>query len=471
MQFDIVQGTYNARAKNVGCNRLVNFYPEMHPQGKGKNVKSLIRTPGYRLIGASHTEGTNRGMYTSSTGRLFLVVWDRLIEILSDETTISRGTMVGTSGYCRFSDNGNQLLITDGTTGYIFTFATNVLAVISDPDFPENPTTNVFTDGYFLVSSTRSGQFFFSASYDGTSWNALDFATAEYSADSLQGIAKTSNGTIWMIGQASLELWQNVGTADLPWRRIAGSVKEVGCIAPYSIVSNGERVLWLGGGSAGYASVYMGAGYDVVKVSTPALEYNIKTYEDIHRAIAFTYSDEGHDFYVISFSSDATHVFDMTTGEWHERGTYSSLFGDNIRQFANGYGFAFNKHYVASYYNANVYEMSLNVLLEDTEVIMRKIVTAHLSDENRFLRIAKMEIDCEKGVGLVGGAEPKLMLRSSFDGGHTWSNQVECGVGMIGAYTARCIFRRLGIARDRVFEITVSDPVDWNIINAFIEVA
>lgn len=470
MRFDIVQGTYNARARTVSCNRLVNFYPEMHPEGKGKNVKSLVRCPGYRLAVETYTEGVSRGNYATSTGRLFQITWDRLIEIDSSEAATVRGTLLTSYGRCTFSDNGTQILICDGSNGYIYNLSTNVLTKITDADFPANPVMSIFTDGYFLVTSSGSGQFHFSASYDGTAWDALDFATAEYSADTLQGIAKTSNGTIWMIGTSSLELWQNVGTPELPWRRIAGSVKEVGCIAPYSIVSNGERVFWLGGGSNGYASVYMGSGYDVMKISNPAIEYNIKELSNIDEAFAFCYSDEGHDFYIISFGNEKTFCFDLTTGEWHERGTYNYQLGKNLRQSVNGYAFAFNKHYVGSFYDANLYEMSMSELKEGEVDIVRRIVTAHISDENRVLSFSRVTIDCEKGIGVVGGVDPQIMMRFSKDGGNTYSNEITASVGKIGEYLTRSIYRRLGASRDRVFEFVTSAAVDWNLVAMYMEV-
>jgi hypothetical protein len=41
--------------------------------------------------------------------------------------------------------------------------------------------------------------------------------------------------------------------------------------------------------------------------------------------------------------------------------------------------------------------------------------------------------------------------------------------GQIGVYTQRVIARRLGAARDTVFEVTVSDPVAWSLVNAWLD--
>lgn len=59
---------------------------------------------------------------------------------------------------------------------------------------------------------------------------------------------------------------------------------------------------------------------------------------------------------------------------------------------------------------------------------------------------------------------PQMMLRWSNDGGHTWPNEYQLDCGQAGEYSARVIQRRLGQGRNRVFEISVTDPIPWRII-------
>jgi hypothetical protein len=84
----------------------------------------------------------------------------------------------------------------------------------------------------------------------------------------------------------------------------------------------------------------------------------------------------------------------------------------------------------------------------------------------------EFEIDFETGVGLVTGwgATPQVMLRWSDDGGHTWSNESWASAGKIGQRSARVVWRRLGRSRDRVFEVVVSDPVKWVMLDAYLYV-
>jgi len=73
------------------------------------------------------------------------------------------------------------------------------------------------------------------------------------------------------------------------------------------------------------------------------------------------------------------------------------------------------------------------------------------------------------GVLTGQGSDPQVMLRFSDDGGHTWSNEKWTGMGAIGAYQRRAIWRRLGMTvklRDRVYEVSGTDPVKIVILGA-----
>jgi hypothetical protein len=471
MIFDIVKGSYKSRAKNISVNELQNYYVELEDGEKAKNTKALIGCPGYRLVDTVTAIGHSRGLYNTNNDRMFTVVSNKLFEMDTNEVFTERGILGTIIGICVFADNGNEVLVVDGEFGYVYDLTTNILTKITDVDFPANPTHCIFTDGYFIVNKGDSGQFYFSASYDGSSWSALDFASAEYSSDNLQGIVKTSNGTIWMIGKYSTELWNNVGTPDLPWRRIQGAVKETGCIAPYSIATNGTQIFFL---STDAFAIYMGSGYDMQKISNPAIEYQIKQLTNIEQAVAHTYSDETHSFYVISFSSELTYVFDIATGQWHQRGTYNAGSGLNNRQQSQGYCYFNSTHYVGSYLNGKIFEMNLSTYDEDSLPIKRVIVTSHVNDEHKILKHRRFEIEFERGIGLVDDTTPpQIMLQFSNDGGFTWSSEAWVGAsksaGAIGEYQERAKWVRLGSSRDRVYRISMADPVKWIIVNGYLE--
>jgi hypothetical protein len=81
----------------------------------------------------------------------------------------------------------------------------------------------------------------------------------------------------------------------------------------------------------------------------------------------------------------------------------------------------------------------------------------------------------EVGVGLDGavstqGHNPQAMLQYSDDGGHSWSDEKWVSFGKIGKRLKRAIWRRLGQSRDRVFRVTITDPVKIAIIGAEMDI-
>ncbi len=82
-----------------------------------------------------------------------------------------------------------------------------------------------------------------------------------------------------------------------------------------------------------------------------------------------------------------------------------------------------------------------------------------------MLQVRSFQIDMQMGLGLGNiietevGANPKVYIRISRDGGNTYGNYHGASIGRIGNRRARALFRRLGLARDLVFEISFYDPV------------
>lgn len=70
--------------------------------------------------------------------------------------------------------------------------------------------------------------------------------------------------------------------------------------------------------------------------------------------------------------------------------------------------------------------------------------------------------------GLIHIRAPQVFLRWSDDGGHVWSNYYPANLGETGEYKTRAIWRRLGRSRNRVYEISCSDPYPFRIIDGYI---
>lgn len=72
----------------------------------------------------------------------------------------------------------------------------------------------------------------------------------------------------------------------------------------------------------------------------------------------------------------------------------------------------------------------------------------------------------QTNTGATAARDPMVNLRWSDDGGHTWSNYYAVGAGQAGNFKTRCMWRRLGRSRDRVYEFSMTDPIPWRLLDA-----
>jgi hypothetical protein len=269
-------------------------------------------------------------------------------------------------------------------------------------------------------------------------------------------------------------IWDDAGTADFPLSRIQGAYNEIGCAAAYSVAKLDNGLFWLGSDARGNGIVYRANGYTGQRISTHAVEWQIQQYSTISDAIAYTYQQDGHAFYVLTFpTANATWVYDVATQAWHERAGFSN--GQFTRHRSNCQMNFNNEIIVGDYQNGNVYAFDLDVY-SDNGAVQKWLRSwrALGAGQNNLKRTAQhsLQLDCESGVGIDGtgqGINSEVMLRWSDDGGHTWSNEHWRSMGKIGEFGRRVIWRRLGMTmklRDRVYEISGSDPVKIAILGA-----
>jgi hypothetical protein len=463
MRIPFLGGSGHARSVSVNVSRTVNLYAEMDAEGKAQIA--LYGTPGLVQFATTHAAEV-RGLYEAS-GRLFAVVGATFYEVSGAGVATNRGTLTSTSGAVSMADNGLMVAVVDGANGYQFTLATNAFAQIADPDFPAADRI-AFQDGYFIINDSGTGSFFVTSLY-GTDVDPLDFASAEGAPDPLISLI-CDHRELWLFGDESTEVWFNSGAADFPFERINGAFLEMGCGAAHSVAKLDNSVYWLTQDKRGHGQVVRAQGYQPQVVSTKAVEFAIDGYATIADAIAYTYHQEGHAFYVLTFpSANATWCLDVTTGLWHERMYWD---GAENRHRGNCHAFCFGRHLVGDHTNGKIYELDLDAHTDDGAALRAIRRTQHQHAQGKRLFWSSLQIDIEAGVGLVTGqgSDPQMMLRWSDDGGKTWSSEHWRSMGAIGEYSRRAIWRRLGQSRNRVYEVAITDPVKRVIIDAWADV-
>ena len=503
MKTPILGSTYVARSINAANARMVNLFPEIVPEA-GKEPAFLNRAPGLKLLNTIG-DGPIRGLWAFSPqdGVGFVVSGTELYKIDNAYVATLIGTVAG-FGPVSIADNGTQLFIAANGPSYIYNNATGGFGQITDPDFP-GAVTVCYLDGYFVFNEPSSQKLWITTLLDGTSIDPLDFASAEGSPDGLVAVASNFR-EVWAFGTNSIEVWYDSGATDFPLQRIQGAFNELGCAAPYSVAKMDNGMFWLGRDRRGQGIVYRANGYTGVRISTHAVEWQIQQYGDLSDAIAYTYQQDGHSFYVLIFpSANTTWVYDAATQAWHERASWDN--NEFIRHRGNCQMAFNNKIVIGDFENGNIYSFDLTDYSDNNNIQKwLRSWRALPTGQNNLKRTAQhsLQLDIESGVGINGnefnediylktesqdflitesgsyliaeqqqiatpGVNPQVMLRWSDDGGHTWSNEHWAPIGKIGEYYKRVFWRRLGMTlklRDRVYEISGTDPVKIDIMGA-----
>lgn len=466
---------YTLQTVSLDCQRCVNLFTQINEaQGaEDGEIGALVPTPGLTLLGTAGT-GPIRGLYATSNGAAVAAVsGSKLYRITSGWTMTYVGDLLTDSGPVSMADNGVQIMVVDGTYGYILSLSTGTFEQITSDAFPGADTVT-FQDGYFICNNPGTGQWFISGLYNGLSWDALDFVTAEGSPDNTVGVLSNQR-QVWVFGEKSIEVWWNSGASDYPFSRIDGAYIEYGCGAPHTAARYSNSVIWVGGGPNAAGIVWMAQGYQPKRISNHGVEVAIQSYGDITDATAWVYQHDGHAFYCLNFpSANATWVYDISTGTWHER-CYLGTDGTLERHRAEAYAFAFDTHIVGDYETGNIYALDHAAYTDNGNAIVRLRRAPHLSVNGRRLYFGKFQLMSQMGMGLDGspavGTDPVAELRWSDDFGNTWSNAITRSLGKSGQYANRAIWRRLGQSRNRVFEIRVTDPVPVVLLGAELDAA
>jgi hypothetical protein len=336
----------------------------------------------------------------------------------------------------------------------------------------------------------------------------LSFASKFTGPDNLVSLV-ADHGQVYLLGETTSEVWSDVGTFPFAFQRIPGSSSQHGIAAKFSISRIGNSFAYLARNTRGQAEIVVMNGYFPERISTHAVE-NTLANQIVSDAIAYTYQIEGHECYVISFPTlDITWVYDLATQLWH-KWLWVDTTNTYHRHRSNCHANFQNLNLVGDWQNGNIYALDANNYTDNGNEIRRLRRAPHLVADLQRQYFDELQIQFQPGVG-VGGTQtdntnnnylgspysipangaltiganqidilgfanqvsannaltnPQAMLRWSNDGGSTWSNEHWSKIGQQGKYKNRAIWRRLGTARDRIFEVSVTDPVKCVIVSA-----
>lgn len=451
----IVGGAYSDDTRPWTCQDTVNYLvlPAERPGGRSDAI--LRSAPG--LVDYCTTQSKPvRGVHDAE-GLLLAVVGTTLYRINTDGTSTSLGSIPGVSRVSMAHnqiENGNEIVIFNGQSGYVYNTVAAALTQITDEGFPGSYVAD-FIDGY-IVGADPAGRFWFHSDLSqATQYNTLDRSDAESQPDKIVTLIVTG-GEVLVFGERSGEFFRNEGAATGTFQRVDGVSMDIGCASRYSLARIDNTVCWLGHDG----NIYQLQGNSPVRISTSAIEQAISGL-NWKNAFAFTFEDRGHKVFYLTFPDGHTWGYDVLSREWHRRESYGLK-----RWRINTLTRWRRDWYSGDFSNGQISRVDWDVMMEGDQplVARRRTGVSHASGNAIIVQAARVEFDVGR-VG-VGVTDHHCSIRYSDDGGHNWSNARVVSIGTSGEYRRQVNLRRLGRTRHRVWEIEVSSPAKRDIVAA-----
>lgn len=467
--------TYTVQSMNADCERCVNLFPELLESDGGKGRMALYKVPG---LSTAYTglNGAPRALFAQD-GRAFCIAGAVFYELFSNGTATNRGAVLDDGRLATIHSNGqggNQLFIVAGLSGYIYSLTANTLTVIAVAGFPTgNAIMGEFFDQYFFVLKGTSLSFQISSLSNGSAWAAADTGTRSRASDNIRTIIRLGL-YLWLLGDRTSEPWYDSGAANFPFAPVPSALLDLGTAAEFSATRADNAIFFLAQDARGARMVVKidQGSLGAQRVSTFAVEYALNGYPSVSNAVGYSYQEAGHTFYILTAKDwPQSWAFDTATGMWHERRSRNLGTGEDQAQRAICHCYAFDKHLVGDRSTGTIYEQRLGLYSDADQPILWMRRSPHICDEQKRAYHSRFQIDMESGVGLTTGqgGDPLVMFRYSNDGGHTYSNTQYPSIGKIGDWGRQSYVWRLGMARDRVYEISGSDPCKIAIVGAYID--
>lgn len=476
MRLFLTGGAYSARSIIANSQRCVNLYPERNPKDSPVPVTHYQR-PGLLPLVQGPVPGPVRGLYRASNGQGYCVIGQGVYQITGSWVLRHLGDLAGArTNLVSIIDNGVTLVLADGSNqGYQISLASGAFTTIIDPTGTFQGSVRFDTiDGFVIwpMGGTQWG----STLNGAITFNGTFVSNKSGYPDPLATLVVVHHEVV-LLGALKSEIWYDAGGTSFPFAEIPGAYIEHGIVATYSAAAMDGAVYWLGQDLQGDGVVYRQRGYETRRISNHALEVAIgrikKLSGSITDAIAYTYQQDGHFFYVLTFpTGDQTWVWDESIGDpetgWHQR-AWTDAAGVLHRERANCYAFINGTCVVGDWQNGTLYALDLDVYADTvggvtlvTDYIRTfphlmagvdprgqpQLSDGKLVEHNEFVA----DIECGLAPADSTGATAQVQLRWSDDRGRTWGNTV-LQVNPFGQYLTMPKWAGLGQARDRVYEI------------------
>lgn len=449
--------------------QIVNLIPEGNTNG---SYRSLRRTEGLTQYRTVLPDGPVRSNLLVNAGLIYFISGTTLYAHIPGNGTLINGT-VGGSGRAKLVANavpgGSEIIILNGAGDtYLYSTALGLTLLTGTDNFFTSSSVTILNERFWFIRD-GTNQFFASDVSDGSTYNALSFASAEESPDNAVAcIAKKS--ALWILGSETTEYWQSIDNDTLPVRRVNGASKEWGILAIDSLAEINDNFAFL----ADDRTVRMMVGTQLVKISDLDFELKVKGngtatfpgFSSVTDALGFFVDGPVHSVYYLTFPAEGyTWGYDVNTGMSHERESEGmGLWRVNTATKFN------DKIICGDWLEAQLWVLDPNNKTENGATLRTKLVTPTISFEYD-ITIPLIEIDMEVAQTTDPTADPKMIVYYTKDGGNTYTNKGHISLGKFGVHRKRIPLRSFGrLVRYKDFglKLEITDDVGVAFYGAYI---
>jgi hypothetical protein len=334
-----------------------------------------------------------------------------------------------------------------------------LLGNVTLEDFPEaggaGATSVCYHRGFWLAVEAGTDKVYVQIPGDAT-WDPLTFSSAEFAPDPLEAV-RTRGDQIALMGKTTFEVFALSGSASDPIVPYGGLVFRIGCRARAAAVPCGDSLIFVDN----VCNVRRWDGGEPKIVSDPGLAEQIGKVAAADLR-AWTYTIDGHRFYVLTLGSNATWVYSLDAASGGDRwSTFNTLTYD---YWTMDLGCSIGTTVLACDRLSSVLYRLDPTRKTDGDGAFEKKFCAVIDGEDTSIPIANLVVVCDIGdAPLEGqGSAPVMQLRMSVNQGKTLGPSMDAEFAGTGDFANLPTWNSLGDIPPLVgaiFEFSLSDPV------------
>lgn len=438
-----------------GAGRLINAYAEQLGAGARQAV-SIRRAPGLAAAAETGRRGLRGGRMVGDT--LLLAYADMLCGMGADGTvhdicplpgeqrvTVARNNRSPVPQVVAVTEHAVLSLSKDGPP-----------QAIPTPGNLPFPNSVEFHQGWYFFTALEGTCY--ASQLNDTTFNTLD-RTKEQGRGSGLLRAISFRSELFLFGPQEIGVYSGSQATGFPLARQTGIPR--GLIGQWAIAGHEEgwsnTLIWVGDD----AVVYRLDGYSPTRISNHDVERDLAAAAKGDRAQieASVFAAGGHSFWVVSMPG-RTWVFDLVTGEWHERESH----GRDRWRATLGFK-AFGRWLVGDRASSKLLEVREDAFTEAGAPLRWCVESLPGEAFPSRLAIPRADFDFVVGQGRApeGGiaADPKVLVGWSDDGGGFWASPLTRSLGRQGQTRTRVSVLRTGMTgvQGRTWRLEVTDPV------------